>query len=77
MNENFEIVSRPHGDCWKHKTQDFWIVFYERLQKEGKACFSAYRAIEGSFGCDPWTVNNRCVGRFFTLEDAMAKSEDQ
>lgn len=71
MNADFEVVKRPHGDCWKHKTQDFWIVFYESLKDNNKPCFSAYRAIEGSYQRDPWTVNNRCVGRFRTLEEAM------
>ena len=72
VNENFEVVHRPHGDCWKHKTQDFWVVFYEALKLVGKPCFYAYRAIEGSYQRDPWTVNNRRVGQFNSLEDAMA-----
>ena len=75
MSTNFEIVSRPHGDCWKHKTQDFWIVYYESLKQAGKPCFSAYRTIGGSYKRDPWTVNNRCVGRFNTLEEAMAHAD--
>ena len=69
--DDFLIVSRPHGDCWKHKTQDYWIVFYKLLEDSGKPCFSAYRSTEGCYQRDPWTVNNKCVGRFFTLSDAM------
>jgi hypothetical protein len=75
MNANFEIVSRPHGDCWKHKEQDYWIVFYESLKQAGKPCFCSYRAIEGSYQRDPWTVNNRVVGRFRTLDEAMAYAD--
>ena len=68
---DFEHVERSHGSCWKHKMKACWIVFYESLQDAGKPCFIAYTAIEGSFGCDPWTVNNRRDGAFRSLEDAM------
>lgn len=68
---SFEVVSRPHGNCWRHKNQDYWIVFYESLERARKPCFVAYRAIEPSGNRDPWTVNNRAVGRFHTLENAM------
>lgn len=70
-NKNFEIVSRPYGDRWKHKTQDFWVVFYESLAKIGKPCFSAYRSTRKAVSRDPWTVDNKCVGDFNTLEEAM------
>ena len=68
---DFEYAERPHGNCWKHKVKACWIVFYESLKEAGKPCFIAYKAIEGSFGCDPWNVNNRRVGEFRSLESAM------
>lgn len=75
LSSNFEVVRRPHGECWKHKTQDFWIVAYESPKPRGKPCFKAYRAIEGCDQRDPWTVNNRCVGEFRTLAEAMVHAD--
>lgn len=73
MIANFEIVSRSHGDCWKHKTQNYWVVSYKTAKEAGKPSFLAYRPVsENRHRRDPWTVNNRCVGAFYTLHEAMA-----
>ena len=75
MSTDFELVSRPHGECWKHKTQAFWIVFYQSLKDSGKPAFLTYRAVEPCKGREPWTVNNKNVGNFITLEEAMSSVE--
>jgi hypothetical protein len=77
MDDEFEIIHRLHGDCWKHKEQDYWIVFYESQHIIKRPSYYAYRPYqnESCEGRDPWTVNNRCVGRFYTLKEAMLFSE--
>ena len=75
MHKQFRLISGPDIDRWKHKTQDYWIVFYSTLKDAGKPCFIAYRPIVPTKGRDPWTVNNRRVGEFKTLDKAMAFAE--
>lgn len=77
MNENFKLVHRPHGDCWQHLTQDFWIVHYPLLEGESKKGYYAYRTTQGCEpGRYPWTAPNRRVGMFDTLELAMAAADE-
>jgi len=77
MNPDFEVIGRSWGDCWKHKRQNFFIIFYESQKQQNKPAFFAYRSIEKCRRCDPWTVDNRCVGRFSTLEAAMEQANKE
>ena len=72
MNDEFHVVSRPHGDRWVHKQQDFWVVFYPFLMECGKPAFFAYRSLAPTKGRDPWSVANKKVGEFKTLDEAMS-----
>ena len=68
---DFELVARPHGNCWQHKSMGCWIVFYENLKVAGKPCYVTYQAIESFLGRDPWAVNNRRTGAYNSLDVAM------
>jgi len=71
IHEEFVEVERGWGKYWKHKFNEFFIVFYEILEEKKQPPFIAYRATNGSYQRDPWTVSNRKVGEFKTLEEAM------
>ena len=73
MLDDFYKVSRPHGECWLHKSKPVWIVEYSASRLHGRF-FQAYRPVQPvPIGRDPWTVDNRRIGPedgFQTLQEA-------
>ena len=73
MSSDFQVVGSSTGDRWKHNVQNFWIVFYQSLKQAKKPCFYTYRTVDKCpSGREPWTVDNKRVGAFNTLEEAMS-----
>lgn len=72
MNDDFELVHRPHGDCWRLKGRNVWIVYYWALKAEDEPAYIVYASIDYCpEGRDPWTVNNKRVAARYSLQDAM------
>lgn len=78
--KNFDVVQRPHGKCWMHKTKPMWIVYYPLAKQKP---YRAYRVkgyeLPVPSGRAPWTLDNTYVGNapgYETLEEAMQAIED-
>ena len=75
----FELVHRPHGDCWLHKEKPVWIVEYSATKVRARH-FQAYRTVKPvPLGRDPWSIDNRRIGTedgFETLDAAEMAAND-
>lgn len=63
---------------WRYKTkvnkkiQHRWISFFPYLITIGKPCFIAYESLDSvPEWRNPSTVNNRSIGKFYTLTEAI------
>ena len=71
MFKEFERFSQSDV-CWLHKDKPVWIVQYDAVPGIRLETFIAYRvAAPLPKGRDPWTVDNRRIGEYGSLVDAM------
>ena len=70
--DKFTIVDTPIGDHWLYEDGQTWIVFYETVKEQNKPCFIVYKAFKNEcHNKKPWTVDNKSIGKFNTLKEAM------
>ena len=67
MQHNFELVNLSSGDIWAHNTVPYWIrpnefdgFFY---------CYMSTVALKKTK--KPWFVDNKRVGKYTTLHEAI------
>jgi hypothetical protein len=67
MQPNFELVSLSNGDIWAHNTFPYWI-----RPNEFDGFFYCYISIVALKKTKkPWFVDNKRVGKYTTLHEAM------
>lgn len=76
IEDQFQVVTRPHGECWLHKAKPAWVVHYPLAPRNPH--YQAYIPApwvgpDDLKGRDPWTVDSRrlSVNGFKTLKEAM------
>jgi hypothetical protein len=77
-SSHWRLVDRGGWPVHIHESDDLWIVQYDAAPTAGyptEHWTVYYRIAKRKKGAEPWSVNNKSLGDYLTLEAAMLAGE--